>query len=119
MLCANGLGNDKDPEEARRLLQYAFKHQEELRTLAAKDDAALRARLERDFPRVKGCLGGNAVKNKLTKSLRWAVSNAIPVLTPQLFVRERRLCDEDTDLGLEYTLRRAIALRGEGKAGKR
>jgi uncharacterized membrane protein len=114
MLCANGLGNDKDPEEARRLLAYAFKHQEELRTLASKDENALRARLERDFPRVKGCLGGSAVKNKLNKSLRWAVDNAIPVLTPQLFVRDRRLCDEDTDMGLEYTLRRAISRAPRG-----
>jgi uncharacterized membrane protein len=118
MLCANGMGNDKDPAAARKVLAYAFKHQEALRTLATKDEPALRAKLERDFPSVKGCLGGNAVKNKLTKSLRWAVANAIPVLTPQLFVRDRRLCDEDTDLGLEYTLKRAIA-RGDGKAGKR
>lgn len=118
MLCANGLGNDKDPEDARKVLAYAFKHQEALRTLAAKDERALRERLERDFPKVKGCLGGTAVKNKLTKSLRWAVVNAIPVLTPQLFVRDRRLCDEDTDLGLEYTLRRAIA-RADTKGAKR
>lgn len=119
MLCANGLGSDKQPEAARKVLAYAFKHQEKLRELAAKDEGALRARLEKDFPNVKGCLGGNAVKNKLTKSLRWAVSNAIPVLTPQLFVRDRRLCDEDTDLGLEYTLRRAIARAPEGGKGAR
>ncbi|MBI5549782.1 MAG: hypothetical protein HY901_38335 [Deltaproteobacteria bacterium] len=118
ILCAQGLGSDKDPEGARRLLSYALKHQEELRAAAQKDEAALRARLERDFPKVKGCLGGTAVKNKLTKSLRWAVANAIPVLTPQLFVRDRRLCDEDTDLGLEYTLRRAIA-QTDTKAGKK
>jgi uncharacterized membrane protein/protein-disulfide isomerase len=118
MLCANGLGNDKDPEAAKKVLAWAFKHQEALRGQAEKDEGALRARLEKEFPGVKGCLGGTAVKNKLTKSLRWAVANAIPVLTPQLFVRDRRLCDEDTDLGLEYTLRRAIARAPDAK-GKR
>ena len=40
----------------------------------------------------------------MVKSLRWAVANALPVMTPQLFVDGKRLCDEDTDLGLEYTL---------------
>ena len=59
----------------------------------------MRAELEARFPKVKGCLGGPQVKNKLTKSLRWAVANAIPVLTPQLFVREKRMCDEDTRPG--------------------
>ena len=38
--------------------------------------AALRAEIEREFPAVKGCLGGALVKSKLTKSLRWAVANA-------------------------------------------
>jgi len=119
ILCANGLGADKSPGEARRLLAYSLLRQEELRALAQKDEPALRAQLERDFPKVKGCLGGTAVKNKLTKSLRWAVANAIPVLTPQLFVRDRRMCDEDTDLGLEYTLRRAIAQGETTKAVKK
>ncbi len=116
LLCAQGLGEQKDPAESRRVLAYAFERQEQLMALAKRDEAELRRQLERDFPKVKGCLGGSAVKNKLTKSLRWAVANAIPVLTPQLFVRERRLCDEDTDLGLEYTLRRAIsAPRGSAR----
>jgi hypothetical protein len=62
---------------------------------------------------VKGCLGSPLVKNKLTKSLRWAVSNAIPVLTPQLFVGNARMCDEDTDLGLEFTLSNMLSAKGQ------
>lgn len=119
ILCANGLGNEKNGAAARKVLAWAFARQDALRELAAKDEGALRSKLEKEFPAVKGCLGGYAVKNKLTKSLRWAVANAVPVLTPQLFVKDRRLCDEDTDLGLEYTLRKAISSRGEGKGGKR
>ena len=48
-----------------------------------------------------------------TKSLRWAVANAIPVLTPQLFVGNSRMCDEDTDLGLEYTLHQMLSPQGK------
>ena len=58
-------------------------------------------------------LGGNLVKSKLTKSLRWAVGNAIPVLTPQLFVGNSRMCDEDSDLGLEFTLSRMLSKQGK------
>ena len=36
--------------------------------------------------------------------MRWVVANNIRVLTPQLFSDNVKLCDEDVDLGLEYTL---------------
>jgi uncharacterized membrane protein len=109
MLC------DKDGAEA--ILDYAFLHQEELRNLAEKDKRALAKRIEKAFPSVKGCLNSAKVKNKLNKSLRWAVDNAIPVLTPQLFVGDSRVCDEDTDLGLEYTVTEMLS-GNRGSAGK-
>jgi len=28
----------------------------------------------------------------------------VPVSTPQVFLTKQRLCDEDTDIGLRYTL---------------
>ncbi len=93
-----------DKDGAQAILAYAFENQEMLRKEAEKDDRALRQRLEKRFPKVKGCLGGATIKNKVNKSLRWAVANALPVLTPQLFVAGRRVCDEDTDLGLEFTV---------------
>jgi len=108
-----------DKDAAPQVLEYAFANQEALRDEASRDEAALRRRLEQKFPKVKGCLGSAAIKNKLNKSLRWAVANALPVLTPQLFVGDKRVCDEDTDLGLEFTL--ASMLRepsGKGR-GKR
>jgi len=113
MLCAGGLGASKDQKAAHEVLTWAFKNQEKLRELAAKDDAAVRAKIEATFPKVKGCLGGAQVKSKLTKSLRWAVANAIPVLTPQLFVGTARMCDEDTDLGLEFTLSNMLSKQGK------
>jgi hypothetical protein len=47
--------------------------------------------------------------------LRYIVNNHLPVSTPQMFVGETRLCDEDTDMGLGYTMRRlAPSLRMGG-----
>lgn len=110
VLCAAGVGpGKKDAAAAGAVLRWAFARQADLRALAATDERALRADIEREFPSVKGCLGGAIVRSRLTKSLRWAVANGIPVLTPQLFVAGSRMCDEDTDLGLEYTLGRMLS----------
>lgn len=119
ILCAAGLGEKRDHAAARKVLAWAFEHQERLREDAKKDPKAMRLELAMRFPEVKGCLGGPQVKNKLLKSLRWAVANALPVLTPQLFVREKRMCDEDTDLGLEYTLRGMLAAGPSASKGRR
>lgn len=110
VLCAAGIDRGpRDAAAAGAVLRWAFARQDELRALGARDEAALRAAIVREFPAVRGCLGGPLVRSKLTKSLRWAVANAIPVLTPQLFVGDARMCDEDTDLGLEYTLARMLS----------
>ena len=114
MLCAGGVvTGPRDDKAAQEVLKWSFKNQEKLRELASKDERALRTRLESTFPKVKGCLGSTGVKSKLTKSLRWAVANAIPVLTPQLFVGNSRMCDEDSDLGLEFTLSKMVSKQGK------
>jgi uncharacterized membrane protein len=120
VLCAAGVGQGaKDSQAAAAVLRWAFARQAELRALAVRDEATLRAEIAREFPAVKGCLGGALVRSKLTKSLRWAVANAIPVLTPQLFVGDGRVCDEDTDLGLEYTLARMLSPEAEQEWARR
>ncbi len=118
ILCATGVGEKRDHAAGRRVLAWAFKHQESLREEAKRDQKAMRAGLEQEFPEIKGCLGGPQVKNKLTKSLRWAVANGLSVLTPQLFVRDRRMCDEDTDLGLDYSLKKMLTATASAKGGK-
>jgi uncharacterized membrane protein len=100
------------PESAQKVLDYAFAEQERLLELGKTNEAALKADLEQRFPEVKGCVGSAAAKAKVNKSLRWAVANALPVMTPQLFVAGTRVCDEDTDLGLEFTLTRLLERRG-------
>lgn len=105
-----------DKESASKILQWAFANQESLRTQATTDEPAVRKLITEKFPSVKGCLGSVTIKNKLNKSLRWAVANALPVLTPQLFIGDKRVCDEDTDLGLEYTISAMLGRRGAQKA---
>ena len=43
-------------------------------------------------------------KLKLNHQLHFAADNAIPVSTPQMYLGDLKVCDEDTDLGLRYTL---------------
>jgi protein-disulfide isomerase len=101
-----------DREKSLQILDWAFAEQERLRTTAKSDEAAVRRELEEKFPWVKGCLGTAAVKNKVNKSLRFAVQNALPLLTPQLFIGDKRVCDEDTDLGLEFAVDQMLKSQG-------
>ena len=46
---------------------------------------------------------------QLNKHLHFAAENGIPVSTPQLYLdHERRFCDEDTDIGMDYALSRLL-----------
>lgn len=106
MLCAG--------DDARAVLDWALERQEEIRTATTADPEAASRMVLAAFPKVEGCLGKPAVKAKLNQSLRWAVKNQLPVLTPQLFVNGSRVCDADTDLGLDYTLARMLAPTAPG-----
>ncbi|HVN76916.1 MAG TPA: vitamin K epoxide reductase family protein [Thermoanaerobaculaceae bacterium] len=93
---------------AREVLEWAFANQSELRDLGT-DTAKLNARIRQQFPELGDCLGKPAVRARLNRSLRWAVANSLPVQTPQLFVRNQKVCEEDTDLGLEFVLARMLS----------
>jgi hypothetical protein len=60
------------------------------------------------FPNLHSCIGSARVQAQLNRSLRWAVANQLPVLTPQVYVNNTRICDEDTDLGVDYVLTRLL-----------
>jgi len=107
MLCA--------PGSAHEILAYAFAEQERLLELGKTNEAALKADLEQRFPAVKGCIGSAKVKAELTKIRKWAARNAIELRTPQLMVAGTRVCPQNEDLGLEYTLTRMLA-RARGQA---
>ncbi len=90
---------------APEVIAWAFEEGERIRA-ASKTDPAAAARIVRErFPDLASCVGSPEARARLNKSLRWAVANNIRVLTPQLFVGNAKLCDEDVDLGLAYSLR--------------
>ena len=93
------------------VLAFLFAHQDELRGLGRNSEQAVLDRIAAQFPELRPCLGKPAVRARLNRSLRWVVSNSLPVLTPQLFVNGAKVCDEDTDLGLEYVVSRMLATR--------
>lgn len=101
VLCADG--------NSDAVIAWAFENQEEIRLATEKDETAAATMVKARFPELGACLGTPDVKRKLNQSLKWAVANHLPVLTPQLYVGGVKLCDEDTDLGMDWALSRLIA----------
>ena len=100
VLCAG----DRSPE----VIAWAFEHSDQIRKDSATDPAAAARLVKQRFPDLASCIGSPEARSRLNKSLRWLVANNIRVLTPQLFIDNVKLCDEDVDLGLEYTLTRML-----------
>lgn len=95
-------------DRAQDVIDWAFAEQPQILTAAKADKTAAARLVGEKFPELKKCMESAVTKARLAQSLRWAVRNQLPVLTPQLYVDGKRLCDEDTDLGLEYTLTRML-----------
>ncbi len=94
--------------ESDKVIDWAFANQEAIRTATEADKEAAAKMVVQQFPQLGGCVGTSGVRNRLKNSLRWAVANRLPVLTPQLYVDGTKLCDEDTDLGLDWALSRLL-----------
>lgn len=110
-------------DEAEDVLAWAFEHQDELRAAGGGEDgtpeeraAAVERAVRERFPALGDCIGSPMVQARLNRALRFAVQNELPVLTPQVYVAGTRMCDEDTDLGLDYVLSRLLD-RASGSAG--
>jgi hypothetical protein len=95
-------------ERAPEVLDWAFENQEAIMQAARADTKAAQRMAAERFPELGKCIGSAAARNKLNLALRFAVKNRLQVLTPQVFVQGLRLCDEDTDLGLDYALPRLV-----------
>jgi uncharacterized membrane protein len=109
MLCAG--------DQASDVLKWAFDEQENI-VAAERAQAGSAAKLAvARFPSLSGCVGSTKTRARLNKALRWAVDNQLPVLTPQLYVNGTRLCDADTDLGLDYMLSRLVEAGGAPAPG--
>ena len=101
MLCADAAG-------AQDILHWAFENQDAIMAAESAAEGGAKKLVSGQFPSISKCVGSAKVRSKLNKSLRWAVSNQLPVLTPQLYIAGEKLCDEDTDLGLDYALSRML-----------
>jgi hypothetical protein len=94
------------------VIEWAFEAQDDIRAASKNDPTAAKRMVDERFPDLASCVGTAEVQQRLNKSLRWAVAHSIPVLTPQLYVGGIKLCPEDTDLGLEYSLTGLLEKRG-------
>ncbi|CAN5682658.1 hypothetical protein BH11MYX3_BH11MYX3_48940 [soil metagenome] len=101
-------------ERAPEVLAWAFDVQDQVRTEAKTDRTAAARIVKQRFPELAACVGSAEARSRLNKSMRWAVSHNIRVLTPQLYVDNVKLCDEDVDLGLEYALSRMLDAHDRG-----
>ncbi|MCU0691964.1 MAG: hypothetical protein MUF54_11220 [Polyangiaceae bacterium] len=92
-------------QRGREALEWMYGHQEELAGLAKAGEPALRARIKTQFGgAIDQCIDAKKTTVRLNNLLQYAVVNQVPVSTPQMYLGEMRICDEDTDLGLRYTL---------------
>jgi uncharacterized membrane protein len=93
-------GNDR----ARAILEWAFDDQDELGELGKRGPEALTSKIAARWgPEIGSCLERPQTATRLNQQLHFAANNHVPVSTPQMFLGDRRICDEDTDLGLRYT----------------
>jgi uncharacterized membrane protein len=89
---------------AREALEWMYDNQEELSQLAKNGEPLLRAKVrDRLGGDIDSCIDSKPARLRLNNMLQYAVSNHVPVSTPQLYLGDLRICDEDTDLGLRYT----------------
>jgi hypothetical protein len=100
---------------AMQALEWAYDNQEEI-SAGAKAGAGLvnvHAMIRQHWPSLDACMESKDTKLRLDHMLRYIVNNHLQVSTPQMFLGETRLCDEDTDMGLAFTVRRlAPGLKG-------
>jgi uncharacterized membrane protein len=89
---------------AREVLEWAYSEQESLRVAGKSGKDILRARVRARFADLDKCLDERETQKRLERGLHFAVANKVNVSTPQFYLGDLRVCDEDTDLGLRYTL---------------
>jgi hypothetical protein len=93
-------------DRALRVLEWAYDNQEKLLAAAKSKDGDERVKklIFRRWGKLQKCVEGKKSGQQLDEHLRYAVENKLPLSTPQLFLNDKRLCDEDLDIGLPYAL---------------
>jgi uncharacterized membrane protein len=97
VLCGEG--------NSRQVLEWAYAEQEYLTRAGKAGSGVLRAAIKQRWGEgMLRCVDDRKTDTKLNNHLHFASENNIPVSTPQMYLGKQRVCDEDTDLGLRYTL---------------
>jgi uncharacterized membrane protein len=91
-------------DKSRQILEWSYENQDSLRDAGKAGKDMIRAKVKERFPDVDACIDAKETQKRLDRVLHFAVANKVPISTPQLFLGDTRVCDEDTDLGLRYTL---------------
>ncbi|HKY39266.1 MAG TPA: vitamin K epoxide reductase family protein [Polyangiaceae bacterium] len=98
VLCGEG--------NSRQVLEWAYAEQEYLTRAGKAGSGVLRAAIKQRWGEAMlRCVDDRKTDVRLNNHLHFASENNIPVSTPQMYLGKRRICDEDTDLGLRYTLK--------------
>ncbi len=105
-------------DRAVEVIDWAFENQVTIREAAATDATAARDMVTARFPELAKCVGSSKARSRLNRSMRWAVANQLPVMMPQVFIDGVKLCDEDTDLGLDFALERMLDPAGVVAGGQ-
>ena len=91
--------------QTRAVLDWAYEEQEYLSRAGKQGKDVLRAAIKQRWGEVMlSCVDDRKTDTRLNNHLHFASDNNIPVSTPQMYLGSRRVCDEDTDLGLRFTL---------------
>lgn len=93
-------------QTARATLEWAYDNQDDLREAgkAASPDVLKQKIAARFGAELAACAADKKTTQRLNQHLHYAADHHVPVSTPQMILGERRICEEDTDLGLKYTL---------------
>lgn len=92
-------------DKSRAMLEWSYAEQDDLRDAGKKGSKQLRDKISGKWGKdIDACIDDVQTTAKLNQQLHYASNNHVPVSTPQMFLGDTRLCDEDTDLGLPYTL---------------
>jgi len=92
-------------DRARQVLEWAFEEQAYLTRAGRAGANVLRAAIKQRWgAEFLSCVDSRKTDVILNQHLHYASDNGVPVSTPQMYLGKRRVCDEDTDIGLRYTL---------------
>jgi uncharacterized membrane protein len=93
-------------DQARQVLEWAYAEQAYLTRAGKAGPNVMRAAIKQRWgEQMLRCVDDRKTDVRLNQHLHFASDNSIPVSTPQMYLGTKRVCDEDTDLGLRFTLR--------------